>query len=666
MKDIKFLQSFLFLLGGSFLRAATFTQSGFTEGVLASLGTSADAGGGWTAMAFAPDGRLFVCEQGGRLRVVKNGALLPAPFMTLTVNNSGERGLLGIAFHPAFATTDPYVYVYYTVPSPLHNRISRFRPDSANPDVVLAGSEEILVDLDPLSASNHNGGALHFGPDGHLYVGVGENARWLEAQRVGNRLGKILRYEPDGAIPADNPAAFTVVDNGVTLSTTPAGANRAIWSLGVRNPFTFAFQPGTGRMFINDVGQDSWEEVDGGIAGSNYGWPVSEGATTNPNFRGPLHAYQNVGSNCAIIGAAFYNPSVQNFPSDHTGDFFFGDLCGGWMRKLEAPDYSAATDFAAGINGIIDIDIGPDGGLYYLESGRGRVMRVVNGTTQAPVITAQPADRTVAAGQPAPFTVSASGTPAPAFQWRRNGADIPGATGAGYTLPAAVAADNGARFRCVATNPSGSAVSNEAVLTVTVGRRPTAVITAPASGGLYRAGQSYSFAGTGTDPEDGALPDSAFRWSIRFEHDTHEHPVLSSDGVTGGTLDIGDSGETATNVRYRINLTVTDADGLSHMTTSYMLPGVSTVTVTTVPPGLQVAVDGQPRTGPVDMPGVIGMRRSLGASSPQTLNGVVYEFQSWSDGGAQTHDVPMPASSDTCTVVFREALPARPRRLRDR
>ena len=183
-----------------------------------------------TAMAFAPDGRLFVCEQGGRLRVVKNGALLPTPFVTLTVDSAGERGLLGVAFDPDFATNH-YVYVYYTATSPaVHNRVSRF---TANGDVAAAGSEVVLLELDNLSgATNHNGGAIHFGPDGKLYVAVGENANGANAQTLANLLGKMLRINADGTIPTDNP-----------FYATASGRNRAIWALGLRNPFTFAFQP---------------------------------------------------------------------------------------------------------------------------------------------------------------------------------------------------------------------------------------------------------------------------------------------------------------------------------------------------------------------------------------------------------------------------------------
>src|SRR5262249_33295487 len=161
----------------------------------------------------------------------------------------GERGLLGVAFDPDFATNQ-FVYVYHTVPgSPPHNRVSRF---TANGDVAASGSEVPILDLDNLSgATNHNGGAIHFGPDGKLYVDVGENADASNSQSLDNRLGKVLRINPDGSIPSDNPTSFP------GISGSPTGANRAIWAVGLRNPFTFAFQPGTGRLFINDVGQST-------------------------------------------------------------------------------------------------------------------------------------------------------------------------------------------------------------------------------------------------------------------------------------------------------------------------------------------------------------------------------------------------------------------------
>ena len=162
------LTAFLFVLVGFNFSGAQTYPADFGQ-VLVSNGINNP-----TAMAFAPDGRIFVAQQAGALRVIKNNSLLPTPFISLTVSSSGERGLLGIALDPDFQTNN-FIYLYYTVPgSPPHNRISRF---TANGDVVVAGSESIVLELDPLStATNHNGGAMHFGKDGKLYVAIGENA----------------------------------------------------------------------------------------------------------------------------------------------------------------------------------------------------------------------------------------------------------------------------------------------------------------------------------------------------------------------------------------------------------------------------------------------------------------------------------------------------------
>ena len=175
-----------------------------------------------TVMAFASDGRIFVAQQGGSLRVVKNNTLLATPFITLTVSATGERGLIGIALDPDFSTNN-YLYLYYTVPgSPAHNRISRF---TANGDVVQAGSELILLELDALSgATNHNGGAMHFGKDGKLYVAIGENANAANAQNLNTYHGKLLRINSDGSVPDGNPY------------TTGSEQRKRVWAHGLRNP----------------------------------------------------------------------------------------------------------------------------------------------------------------------------------------------------------------------------------------------------------------------------------------------------------------------------------------------------------------------------------------------------------------------------------------------
>jgi glucose/arabinose dehydrogenase len=596
-----------------------------------------------TAMAFAPDGRLFVCQQGGQLRVIKNGTLLATPFLTVSTDSTGERGLLGVAFDPDF-DTNHFVYVYYTaLASPIHNRVSRF---TANGDVALAGSETPILDLDPLTgATNHNGGALHFGPDGKLYIAVGENATPSNSQTLTNLLGKILRLNPDGSIPSDNP-----------FFNTAAGKNRAVWALGLRNPYTFAFQPGTGRMFINDVGQNTWEEVNDGVKGANYGWPNTEGPTSDPNFRGPLFAYQHGASattGCAITGGTFYNPATGQFPSAYVGKYFFSDFCSGWIRLLN-PANNTATAFATGIASPVDLQVASDGSLYYLARGDGSVRRIRYTASQAPTISQHPASKTVSVGQSATFTVQASGTAPLGYQWQRNGVNIGGATSASYTLTNAQASDSGAKFRAVVTNSFGTATSNPATLTVTSNQPPAGSITAPAAGALYKAGDTINYAGAGTDPEDGTLPASAFTWRVDFHHDAHVHPFkAATTGAKSGSFTIPTVGETSANVFYRITLTVKDSKGLTHTTTRDVRPRKVTLTLASSPAGLQLKLDGQPFTAPKSVVSVVGMRRSVSAVTPQAAGDVFYQFASWSaDGGAATHYIYTPAANTTYTAKF--------------
>ncbi|HYR74724.1 MAG TPA: PQQ-dependent sugar dehydrogenase [Pyrinomonadaceae bacterium] len=463
----------VFLAGIFFSFDAAILPTGFTETMIAN-GLSSP-----TAMDFAPDGRLFVCLQGGQLRVIKNGSLLATPFVTLTVDSAGERGLLGVTFDPNFSANN-FVYVYYTVPgSPAHNRVSRF---TASGDVATPGSEFVLLNLNDLSsAGNHNGGAIHFGPDGKLYIAVGENANGSNSQTLSNLLGKMLRINSDGTIPTDNP-----------FFNTATGVNRAIWALGLRNPFTFAFKPGTTRMFINDVGQSTWEEINDGIAGSNYGWPTTEGPTSDPNFRSPIFWYGH-GSlsteGCAITGGAFYNPTTVQFPSSYVGKYFFADYCNSWIRVFD-PSNNTAAGFASSASNPVDLKVTNDGSLYYLSIGLASVFRIqFGGGGTSPGITTQPSNQTVTQGQPATFIVAASGSAPLSYQWQRNMVDISGATSSSYTLSSTTLADNGAKFRCVVSNSFGNATSNEATLTATA---PPS-ITAHPSNQTVTVGQDATF-----------------------------------------------------------------------------------------------------------------------------------------------------------------------------
>ena len=268
-----------------------------------------------TATAFAPDGRIFVAEQTGRIRIIKNGATVATPFATLAVDATGERGLLGIAVDPDFLT-NKFIYVYHTVPAAggaaPYNRVIKL---NATNDVV-SGAPVVLLNLEPLGANIHNAGAMHFGTDKKLYIAVGENAKPSTAQDLTNYGGKLLRINTDGSAAAGNPF----------ISNTNEKAKR-VWALGLRNPFTFAIDKETGKIFVNDVGQALWEEInDATVGGRNFGWPSTEGKFTQasfPNFTNPVYAYGHPpnggttysdGIGCAIVGGAFISPSNTNYP----------------------------------------------------------------------------------------------------------------------------------------------------------------------------------------------------------------------------------------------------------------------------------------------------------------------------------------------------------------
>jgi glucose/arabinose dehydrogenase len=351
-----------------------FRQVGFAQTFPANFTQVAVASGmpNPTVVTFAPDGRIFVAQQNGRLRVIKNGSLLATPFIQLTVDSNGERGLLGVAFDPDFVTNQ-YVYLYYTVPTSgtvtVHNRISRFKADG---DVVLAGSETVILELNALSgATNHNGGCIVFGPDNKLYVGVGENANGNNAQNLDNYLGKVLRINPDGSVPAGNPF------------TTGSESKRRIWAYGLRNPYTLTFQPGTGRLFINDVGQNTWEEInDATTGGKNFGWPTAEGMSTNTAFTNPVYMYEHGsgdGVGCAITGGTFFNSTTTNYPSSFTGKYFFQDYCNNWINVLDLSGSTAVrSSFSTGLPNLsAGLTLGPDGNLYYVSLSTGSLYKII-------------------------------------------------------------------------------------------------------------------------------------------------------------------------------------------------------------------------------------------------------------------------------------------------
>jgi glucose/arabinose dehydrogenase len=308
---------------------------------------------GVTALEAASDGRIFVCEQTGTLRVIKDGKLLAAPFVQVPVDSTWERGLIGVTVAPDFPRS-PFVFVCYVAAKPFpHHVISRF---TAEGDVAKPGSERILLEGDDQTKlggdvpAGHQGGAIHFGKDGKLLIAIGDQTAGKPAQDLKTFQGKLLRINPDGSIPQDNP-----------FVSKTAGKFQAIWALGLRNPFTFAVQTETCRIFINDVGGIA-EEINEGVAGGNYGWPVIEhGPTADPRFRGPIYYYPTA----CIAGGAFSPKSVP-WPKEYRGQYFFGDFNHGWIKMIDPGKPETTKPFALGLRRPVDLRFARDGALYVL------------------------------------------------------------------------------------------------------------------------------------------------------------------------------------------------------------------------------------------------------------------------------------------------------------
>jgi hypothetical protein len=342
----------------------------------------------------------------------------------------------------------------------------RVRASLANPDVSETGSQTELFFVGDSTSDAHVGGALHFGPDGKLYVGVGDNTNSPNAQSLNNRFGKLLRLNPDGTIPADNPTVFPGVPGA------PTGLNRAIWAVGLRNPFTFAFHPRSGRMFINDVGNMSAEEIDEGAAGRNFGWPATEGdfnAGSFPQFTRPVHAYpRNVG--VAIVGGTFYAPQISPYPPSYHGGYFFCDYGAAWIRFL-APATEQASGFATSAGNPVDVRVDAEGRLLCLSRGSGRLWRIDCNLPLSPTVIASPGPQSVASGAAATFEVLVSGSPMLTYQWRRDGmnlVDDGNVTGARLRVLriASAQGEHAGDYDCVVSNSLGNATSAAATLTV--------------------------------------------------------------------------------------------------------------------------------------------------------------------------------------------------------
>ncbi len=326
----------------------------------------------------AGDPRLFVVEQAGRVKIVEHGRVLPTPFLDIvdSVDSGGERGLLSLAFHPRYATSG-WFYVNYT---DRHGdtRVKRFSV-SADPNVAdPASGRQILFVNQPFS--NHNGGLVMFGPDGMLYVGMGDGGGGGDpmgnGQSPATLLGKLLRIDVDHgdsyAIPADNPFVGAARTRG------------EIWAMGMRNPWRFAFDRAAGLLYVADVGQNLWEEIDvvaAGRGGLNYGWNVMEGAHcyAEPGCKGdglvlPALEYGHA-DGCAIIGGFTYRGRAS--PA-LVGQYFYSDYCRGWLRSLTYDNGRVTSRTLWDVRSLGSVmSFGVDGaGEIYALSDNGKVYHI--------------------------------------------------------------------------------------------------------------------------------------------------------------------------------------------------------------------------------------------------------------------------------------------------
>jgi glucose/arabinose dehydrogenase len=331
-------------------------------------------------VAPAGDSRLFVVEQHGRIRVIKNGQLLAAPFLDISsrVASGSEQGLLSLAFHPSYATNG-FLYINYKDVD-RNTRIERWKV-SSNPDVADPSSAKLILSYSQPFA-NHNGGLNLFGPDGMLYIGTGDGGSAGDPQRngqnLGSLLGKILRIDVDHgdpyAVPAGNPFV------GV------AGARSEIWAYGLRNPWRFSFDIPSGALYVADVGQDRFEEVNvvaSNAGGINYGWNTMEGSScfgaqscNQTGLQLPVVVYDHSTGSCSVTGGYVYRGSITNGP---TGHYFYSDYCGGFLKSFRFENGAATDQRTYDVGNIGSItSFGEDSqGELYMTSSNGRVYKIV-------------------------------------------------------------------------------------------------------------------------------------------------------------------------------------------------------------------------------------------------------------------------------------------------
>lgn len=562
-----------------------------------------------TRIDISSDGQLFIADKGGRVLLVLNDEIQSDPVYTLNVDSFNDRGLLGIKTHPEYHTNG-YLYLYYSVPNENHNRVIRV---TIHDNIALPGSEQLIIDLDPLPGITHNGGDMTFDENCKLYITVGDGQFSPNGQNMSSLLGKVLRLNDDGSIPDDNPF-YEIVEDKL----------KSIWALGVRNPFTIAMNKLTQQIYFNDVGSGFFEEINLLVKGANYGWAVGEGYLNNTAYEDPIFAYgRDFG--CAIVGGTFNDATYLLFPQEYSGLYFFSDYCSGEIYMYSLSGDSLKGVFANGINRPLNLAFHPNGAMYYIErnglpggstganmtSENGILWKVVYTGNGEPVISVPPRSVLISESERVCFRVEAFGDQPLSFKWYENDTLIEDMNENEICLNDISIEKNGSEYFCIVSNNLGADTSKSARLNVTLNKRPIANIDSPDTNYLYSAGDTILLVGFVIDQEQGVLPEELYSWKIHFHHNSHTHPGLAKMGTDSFSFIIPNNGETDLDVFYRIHLSATDSGGLTGSNSMDIQPRLVSAMINSNPQGINFNLNGQQKCTPFNFTGVKGLKNDL-------------------------------------------------------
>lgn len=591
-----------------------------------------------TGFAFAPDGRIFIIEKGGAVKIYKNGELLSQPFVQLPVNQDGERGLLGIAIDPDFST-NKFIYFNYTS-TDLKNTIVRY---TATTDVSQNG--QIVKEIQMSTSLIHVGGTIGFGNDGKLYISVGDSGTRENAQKLSSLHGKILRINKDGTTPEDNP--FVSDEN----------AAKEIWAYGLRNPFRFQFDSVSGKLYVGDVGENTWEEINIINKGGNYGWPEAEGKCDNCPYVNPFYVYQRqVGGGSSVTGGPIYRGTM--FPNDYVGDLFFADYVMLDIKRLDLSgdgSINSASDFDPEAGTVVDLKVAPDGSLYYLTIFPGKLFRVSYNTANQPPIAKATADKK--SGE-APLTVkfSSEGSQDPEGEELLYTWDFGDGTTSSDPSPTKIYNKTGI-YSVTLQVSDGTQTDESEQIQIKVGGAPNITITAPTNNSKYNAGDVIQFSATAVDSAGENIPQEGIKTEVIFHHNDHIHPFLLREGSSIGTFTIPTDGHTAVDTWYEVKFTAKDSSGIDAEGSAFIYPNTTSITVNSEPSGLQVYVDGIPTKTPVKIEGVVGFHHELNVAATQKVDGKTYNFDKWSNTGVAQQSFTATAEPKLFTAYFSESQP---------